>query len=123
MVAVGDVMSQLTLWQMVGPGADHAQMAALLDRVDSAAGVNAVYTVGALSVLAGVLLLSIGLIRGRRAPAWAAVGLTVATVVNIAGFSAGSNAVVALSWALLLLSMGAVAREGAGLTLPRPVIA
>jgi hypothetical protein len=38
----------------------------------------------------------------------------VACVVNIVGFGAASNAIVALSWALLLLSMGAIASQGEG---------
>jgi hypothetical protein len=105
-IAIGDVMSQFVSWQMVAQGADHAQMAGLLERFDTAAGVGLVFTVGGLAVLIGTVLLTIGLIRSRVAPAWAAVGLTVAVVVNIAGFTAASNAVVAVSWALLLAAMG-----------------
>jgi hypothetical protein len=111
-IAVGDVMSQFTLWQMTGPHADRTQMTALLDRLDNAFGASIVYTIGGLAVLVGVVLLTIGLIRGRRAPTWAAVGLPVACVVNIAGFEAAGNAVVAASWALLLLSMGAIGWQG-----------
>jgi hypothetical protein len=110
LIAIGDVMSQFFPWQMVTAGADRAQMAALMDRVDNAAGVSTVYSVGGLAVLVGVALLTVGLIRGRRAPAWAAIGLTVACVVNVAAFTAASNAAVAVSWALLLVSMGAIAR-------------
>jgi hypothetical protein len=122
-IAVGDVMSQFTLWRMIGPDANRGQMTALLDRVDNAAGVSIVYTIGGLSVLAGVVLLAIGLIRGRRAPAWAAVGLPVACVVNVVGFEAASNAVVAVSWVMLLLAMGGIAwqRDGMEARLARPV--
>jgi hypothetical protein len=105
-VAIGDVMSQFMSWQMVAKGADHAQMAALLERFDTAGGVGIVFSVGGLSILIGTVLLTIGLIRSRVAPAWSAAGLTVAVVVNIAGFSANSNAVVAVSWAVLLAAMG-----------------
>jgi hypothetical protein len=70
-------------------------MAAVLDRVDNAFGASIGYTIGGLSVLVDVVLLTIGLIRGRRVPAWAAVGLPVACVVNIVGFGAACNAVVA----------------------------
>ena len=55
------------------------------------------------------MLLTVGLIRHHLAPAWAAVGLSAAVLVNIVGFSAASNAVVAASWVLLLVSMGALA--------------
>ncbi len=72
-------------------------MAAVLDRVDNTFGASIVHTIGRLSVLVGVVLLTIGLIRGRRAPAWAAIGLHVACVVNIVGFGAASNPIVALS--------------------------
>ena len=61
-------------------------MAGVLDRVDNAFGASIVYTTGGLSVLVGVVLSTIGLIRGRRVRAWAAVGLSVACVVNIVGF-------------------------------------
>lgn len=108
-IAVGDVMSQFVTWQMVAKGADHAQMAALLRRTDAVAGVSVVFTVGGLAVLIGVVLLSVGLVRTRVAPAWVAAGLSVGTVMNIAGYGASSNAVVAVSWALLLAAMSSIA--------------
>jgi hypothetical protein len=43
-------------------------------------------------------------------PVWSAVGLGVAPIVNVAGFSAASNAVVAVSWAILLVAMAPIAR-------------
>jgi hypothetical protein len=110
LIAIGDVMSQLMTWQMAVAGADHAQMAALQTRFDDTAGVDGVFTVGGLSVLIGTLLLTIGLIRGRAVPAWAAVALTAAVVVNVVGFSAASNAIVAASWAILLAAMLPIAR-------------
>ncbi|MEA2445363.1 MAG: hypothetical protein QOJ12_2655 [Thermoleophilales bacterium] len=110
LIAVGDVMSQLMSWQMVAKGADRAQMAALLDRWDTAGGVGVVFSVGGLSVLIGTVLLTIGLIRSRVAPAWVAIALSAAVVVNIMGFTASSNGVVAASWALLLVAMGYIAR-------------
>ena len=110
LIAIGDVMSQFMSWQMVAAGADHAQMAALLKRFDDTAGVSLVFSVGGLAVLAGTVLLTVGLIRGRLAPAWAAVGISLGAVVNVAGFSAASGGVVAVSWAVLLVSMGAIGR-------------
>ena len=79
MIAIGDVMSQLMSWQMVVKGADHAQMAALLQRFDDTGGVDRVFSVGGLAVLVGSVPLTIGLIldgglrRGRlsdSAPRW-----------------------------------------------------
>jgi hypothetical protein len=110
LIAIGDVMSQLMSWQMVAKGADHAQMAALLERFDNASGVATVFSVGGLAILIGTVLLTVGLIRGRAAPAWSAIGLSLAVVINIAGFAAASNPVVALSWAVLLVAMGSMRR-------------
>jgi hypothetical protein len=106
LIAIGDVMSQFVSWQMVAQGADRAQMAALLHRYDNAAGVSVLYSVGGLAVLVGVVLLTIGLIRGHVVPAWAAVGVSAATVLNIVAFSSASAAGVAVSWIVLLASLG-----------------
>jgi hypothetical protein len=129
-IAIGDVMSQFVSWQMIASGADHAQMAGLLDRFDNAAGVGVVFSIGGLAILIGTALLTIGLIRSRVAPAWAAVALSIAVVVNIAGFTASSNGVVALSWAVLLAAMGYIgwnlltngvpSRGSASVATPRP---
>ncbi|HEX4733652.1 MAG TPA: DUF4386 family protein [Thermoleophilaceae bacterium] len=106
LVAIGDVMSQFVSWQMVADGADRAQMAALLHRFDNAGGVGVVFNVGGLSILIGVVMLTIALIRTRVAPAWAAVGLSAATLLNIVAFSSASAAGVAASWVVLLVAMG-----------------
>jgi hypothetical protein len=50
----------------------------------------------------------------------AVVGHVDAQVVNVVGFTAASNAVVAASWALLLVSMGGLAARSEGL---RPAVA
>src|SRR3954453_19537150 len=99
---------------MVAKGADHAQMAALLERFDTASGVGAVFSVGGLAVLIGTVMLTIGLIRSGVVPAWVAIALTGAVIVNIMGFTASSNGVVAASWALLLVAMGCFARASLG---------
>jgi hypothetical protein len=106
LIAIGDVMSQFVSWQMVADGADRAQMAALLHRFDNSGGVGVVFNVGGLSVLAGVIMLTVGLIRARVAPAWAAIGVSAATLLNIVAFSAASTAGVALSWVVLLVTLG-----------------
>jgi hypothetical protein len=107
-IAVGDVMSQFFVWKMVTPGLDRAQTAELLHRVDNAAAVDLVYSVGGLAVLAGTIMLTVGLVRGRVAPTWVAVGLTLAVVANLVAFTSASAAGVAASWLILLASMGAL---------------
>jgi hypothetical protein len=110
LISIGDVMSQFVSWQMVGNGADHEQMAALLKRFDEAAGIGIVFSVGGLAVLIGVVLLTVGLIRAHAAPAWAAIGLTVGTLLNIVTFSSASNGGVAVSWVVLFVAMSSIAK-------------
>jgi hypothetical protein len=117
-IAVGDVMTQFISWQMVKGGADPAQMAALLDRYQNAGGASLVFTVGGLSILIGCVLLTIGLIRHHLAPAWAAVGLSLAVVANVVTFTASSNAGVLVSWVLLLVAMVAIGGFAPRLTAP-----
>src|SRR3954453_14860758 len=111
LISIGDVMSQFVSWQMVASGADRDQMAALLHRFDSAAGTGVVFSVGGLAVLIGVILLTVGLIRAQVAPAWAAIGLSLATLLNIVAFTSASAAGVALSWVVLLVAMGYIGRS------------
>src|SRR3954469_14053940 len=110
-ISIGDVMSQFVSWQMVASGADRDQMAALLHRFDNAAGVGVVFSVGGLAVLIGVILLTVGLIRTRVAPAWAAIGLSLGTLLNVVTFSSASAAGVAGSWVVPLVAMGYVGRS------------
>ena len=60
-IAIGDAMSQLVFWQMVEPGADRAQMVALMTRFDEAPGNAAVFGIGGLAYLVGTVLLTIAL--------------------------------------------------------------
>jgi hypothetical protein len=106
LVAVGDSASQLVIWQMGARGADRAQMAALLHRFDNVAGSSLVFTVGGLALIVGIVLISIALYRARAVPAWASVGLTAGTVLNIVGFTAGSTGVLIASSVVLLASLG-----------------
>ena len=77
------------------------------------------FSVGGLSVLIGVVLLTIGLIRTRVAPIWAAVALSVATVLNVIAFSSASAAGVAVSWLVLLAGMGYIGRSALASRQPR----
>jgi hypothetical protein len=106
LVAVGDSTSQLVIWQMGARGADRAQMAALLHRFDNVAGASLFFSIGGLSVVVGMLLLSIALYRAKAAPAWAAAGVIAGTVLNIVGFSASSVGILIVSSVVLLAALG-----------------
>jgi disulfide bond formation protein DsbB len=110
LIAIGDSANQLVTWQMGAPGADRAQMAALLARVDHATGASVVFTVGGLAVMVGMVLL--GLALARSAPVWAAALLPVATVLNIVAFGAASRALLLVSYLLLLGALGRLATDG-----------
>jgi hypothetical protein len=110
LVAIGDGTSELVYWQMGAPGANRAQMAALADRADSATGSSLFFTIGGLALLAGLVVLAVALARTRVAPLWAAAAIPTGAIVNIAGFSTSSNAVVIASNLILLAGFGWIAR-------------
>jgi hypothetical protein len=110
LVGVGDAVSQLFIWQMVSPGADRAQMVALLTRFDNASGAALFFRIGGPALVVGMVLLSIALYRARAVPAWTAAGAAVGTFLNIAGFAAGSTLVVLISSVVLLASLGWMGR-------------
>lgn len=106
LVAVGDATTELMYWQMAGPGADRAQMVALSDRYDNAAGASMVFALGGVVLIAGLVLLAVGLWRLRRAPVWVAAAVPAGALVNIVGFSLSSNLVVAASNVVWLAGFG-----------------
>ena len=110
LVAVGDAISQLFIWQMVAPGADRPQMVELLTRFDNAGGAAIFFRIGGPALVIGMVVLSIALYRARAVPAWAAAGAAVGTFLNIAGFVASSNLLVVISSVVLLVSLGWIGR-------------
>jgi hypothetical protein len=111
LIAVGDAATQLLVWQMGAPGANRAEMAALLHRYEATMGSSLVFTVGGLSFLVGMLLLAIGLRRARAVPAWVAIGIVAGSFLNIAGFTGASVGILIVSSAVLLASLGWVGRR------------
>jgi hypothetical protein len=87
----------------------HPAMAALLGRFDSSARIAVPLQVAGIAFLLGMILLAIGLFRGRTAPGWVCTGLVVGTLGNLAGFAAGSLVILDLGNAALLLGMGYLA--------------
>ncbi|MEA2450653.1 MAG: hypothetical protein QOG63_2585 [Thermoleophilaceae bacterium] len=106
LIATGDAATQLLVWQMGAPGADRAEMAALLQRYDEALGSSLVFTIGGLAFLVGTLVLAIGLIRARAVPAVVAIGVFAGVFLNIAGFTAASAGLLIVSSVVLLASLG-----------------
>jgi hypothetical protein len=111
LVAIGDSLEQLVIWQMGAPRADHAQMTALLTRLDDAAGLTLIFTIGALALVVGTVTLAVGLIRARVAPAWAAACLPIAMLVNIVGFAGANRPLVAVSCLILLAGFTRLAAD------------
>ena len=111
LVATGDAATELMYWQMGAPGADRGQMAALAHRYENAAGSSLIYAVGGLAAIVGLAILAGLLWRNHLAPAWAAAGVPAGVVVNVAGFSAHSNAVVVASNLVLLAALGWIGRR------------
>jgi hypothetical protein len=110
-IAVGDAMAQLTTSQMVSGHADRAQMAALLDRVDNAAGASLFFAPGGLAFLAGSILLTVALVRTRAVPVWVSVAFLLGVVVQLVGFTSSSVAVIAASAVISLVAMVMLARR------------
>jgi hypothetical protein len=87
----------------------HDAMVALLGRFDSSARIAAPLQISGIAFLLGMILLAIGLFRGRTAPGWVCVTLVAGTLGNLAGFATGSLLVLDLGNAGLLIGMGYLA--------------
>ena len=87
----------------------HDAMVALLGRFDSSARIAAPLQISGIAFLLGMILLAIGLFRGRTAPGWVCIGLVAGTLGNLAGFATGSLIVLDLGNVGLLLCMGYLA--------------
>jgi hypothetical protein len=110
LVAVGDATVELMYWQMGAAGADRAQMAALADRYENAAGSSLLFAIGGLALIVGLVLLAIALWRTSAAPAWAAAGIPVGVILNIVALSSSNTALVIASNVVLLATLGWIGR-------------
>lgn len=103
-IAVGDAATELMYSRMGAPSADPDQMVSLANRYDSVSG--AIYAVGGLAVVIGTVLVAVALWRTAVVPRWTAVALVTSVVLNIAGFSAGNQAVLLSSYVVMLAGLG-----------------
>lgn len=110
LLSIGDWMSNFVQWQMAVPEADQGQMTALLTRLNATAGSALPLQMSGLALMAGTLILAIGLHRARAVPGWCALGLVVGIFVNIAGFVVGSVPILIVSSAVLFIAMAWIGR-------------
>ncbi|HET7046141.1 MAG TPA: hypothetical protein VFI37_14940 [Gaiellaceae bacterium] len=87
---------------------DPAQATAVVDRIGSSAGVEAVEPVSIVAAI-GLTLLAIGVVRAGCARI-AAASLAIGAFVETAGFATGTRAVVVVGFVLLFLGSAAAVR-------------
>lgn len=100
---------ELVKWQMGVPGADRAQMAALVRRFDETAGSAVLLQLSGIAILVGIVVLAVGLHRGHHVPVWASLSLVAGMFLNLAGFAAGHLVLLDASGAILVAAMGSIA--------------
>ena len=101
-----DYGSELMKWQAAAGRTPSAQTISLLDRFDGSAGSALPLQLSGITVLAGTVLLAIGLARSGIAPWWIAAALVPGMFLSLAGFAFSNNAVLEAGSALLVISMG-----------------
>ena len=106
LLSIGDWMGNFVQWQMAAPSADHAQMTALLTRLNDTPGSALPLQLSGFAFLLGTTVLAIGLYRARTVPTWIAPALVVGIFANLAGFLASSVALLIASSAVLLAALG-----------------
>jgi hypothetical protein len=108
-LALVDWGSNLVMWQMGVPGADRAQMVALVSRFDETVGSGAITQISGVTFLVGIVALAVGLRRDRVVPLWASTGLVAGTFLNLVGFAAGQVVVLDISGVILVAAMASIA--------------
>jgi hypothetical protein len=109
MMMAGTGIAMVT-WQMVAGGADQAQMAALLDRVNETTGTFIPFYLGPFAFAIGMLVLAWGLWQARAIHRFMAFCLAAgAAAINIA-FAIGSIGLAIAGAAVLFAGLGFVGR-------------
>jgi hypothetical protein len=108
---VGVIAVELVAWQMVKGGADQAEMVALLERLNEEPGVVIpLYIVGLVGVVAGFVVLAMGLYRARAVQSWMAACIVVGMLLFLAQnlFYEGWLGIVGA--AFVLVGLGSIGR-------------
>ncbi len=108
--AAGAVGIAMVVWQMAAPGADQAQMTALLDRVTDTAGTAIPFLWLNLCVGVGIALVALGLYRARAVQSWTAAFLAIGGVCATIAFPLASELLAIVGGAFLFVSLGAIGR-------------
>jgi hypothetical protein len=87
--------------EMVVPGADATQMAALVDRMQASPAWSLILMLSLL-VSVGLVLLAVGLFKARAIPRAAAACIAVGAILDGAGFASGTLVVAAAAFAIML---------------------
>jgi hypothetical protein len=103
----GAVAFQLAAWQMVAPGADQAQMAALYERLHETTGLWILFYLVPFAFYAGVVVLAGGLALARAVHPLFAACMAVGAVLVAVGYPIGSEIGFIAGAAVLWLGVGA----------------
>jgi len=110
LAAMAATGASFVVWQMAASGADRGEMAALLDRVQSTAGVTIPVFLLTFGIAVGFVVLAYGLWRAGAAH-WSIAGaLAVGAIVNCASFPAASVAMGIVGAALVLVGFATLGR-------------
>lgn len=101
---MGILATEFVVLQMVGEGAERAQMIALAERVYGSVGFGVFLIMFLFGLLVGLIILAAGLWRARIIPPWAAACIATAAVLDFV--ASASVFAVALAWVLLLMGLG-----------------
>lgn len=109
LVATGDAMTQFVFLQMAAPGRNLGDMAAAVQAFDEATGPAQLFLLGGLALIAGAIVLAVGLRRDGLASRWVSVLFAGGVVTNMVGFIVQSVPLLVVSSAVLLVAMGTLA--------------
>jgi hypothetical protein len=108
LAAVGSVAIGFVVWQMAVPGADAAQMTALMDRVNDTAGSSVPFTIAVFALPAGIVALCLGLVRGHFVHAGVAGCLALGAIAAAIGFAAATMWLLIAGYAAMMVGLGVI---------------